>query len=205
MAKEDIVVKLKKIALAGGGGIGSHLTAMLFDFGVNREQFPFVDYQIDVYDPDIVDHKNLLHQNFADSDIGQLKAESLANRYAVTPKVQEMTVNDFPNYDLILCGVDSMVFRKQLYEWSWQNPAKAFWIDGRCESRSGCVFNKTVSKDKLEKMLSDSQERNGCLLKFEKENNVSHALPIIVAGVMLQTFLNYVRGEKILPEKVFMI
>ena len=197
--------KIKKIAVAGAGGIGSHLTGMLYDFGVNRNQFPFTDYVIDVFDDDTVDFKNLLHQNFRDDDLNEMKVQSLANRYAVTPQPRFMEEKDFPTYDLIFCGVDSMVFRKALYEWSWKNPKGAFWIDGRCESRQGCVFNKKNSKDKLEKFLSDSQERTGCLLKYEKENNIAHALPITVASMMIQTFLNYLRGVEQLPEKIFMV
>lgn len=199
------ILKIKKIAIAGAGGIGSHLTALLFDFGANRNQYPFTDYQIDVYDDDTIDVSNLLHQNYSENDVGNSKVNSLAERYLITPIQRFMTIEDFDKYDLIFCGVDSMVFRKQLYEWSWANPAKAFWIDGRCTSRQGCVFNKSVEKAKLEKMLSDSQERTGCLLKFEKEEQKAHALPVIVAGMMLQTFLNYLRGDKPLTEKIFMV
>lgn len=197
--------KIKKIAIAGAGGIGSHLAGMIYDFGVNRNQYPFTDYQIDIFDDDVVDFKNLLHQNFRDEDLHTMKVESIANRFALTPHQRFMTVDDFKDYDLIFCGVDSMTFRKALYEWSWANPKGAFWIDGRCESRQGCVFNKTVSRKILEQVLSDSQERTGCLLKYEKENNISHALPITVASMMLQTFLNYIRGVHPLPEKIFMV
>lgn len=197
--------KIKKIGIAGAGGIGSHLAGMIYDFGVNRNQFPFTDYVIDIYDDDVVDLKNLLHQNFTEADLHTMKVDSLADRYAITPHKRFMTKEDFGNYDLIFCGVDSMTFRKELYEWSWANPDKAFWIDGRCESRQGCVFNKSVSRKTLENMLSDSTERNGCLLKYEKENNISHVLPIIVAGMMMQTFLNYIRGVHPLHEKIFMV
>lgn len=196
---------IKNIAVAGAGGIGSHLVSQLFDFGANRNQFPFTDYDIDVYDDDVVDFKNLLHQNFVDSDLHTLKVQSLAQRYAINPVNRFMINDDFRKYDLIFCGVDDMVFRKQLYEWSWEKDNKTFWIDGRCESRQGCVFNKRNTKSKLEKMLSDSKERTGCLLKYEKENNIAHLTPIIVAAMMVQTFLNYIRGVEQLPEKIFMI
>lgn len=205
MSQKKNSINIKKIAVAGAGGIGSWLTYMLFDFGVNRNQFDFADITIDVYDDDVVDSKNLLHQNFGESDLHVMKVQSLADRYVITPKPQFMTEKDFDKYDLIFSCVDSMVFRKSLYEWSWANPQKAFWIDGRCESRQGAVFNKSVPKAKLEKMLSDSQERTGCLLKYEKENDISHALPITVASMMLQTFLNVIRGDPIPPEKIFMI
>lgn len=201
----DNIPKNLKIGMAGAGGIGSHLASMLYDYGVNRNQFPFTDYQIDIYDDDTIDFKNLLHQNFKEEDIGNLKVNSVAERYAVTPVSKFMTVEDFGKYDLIFSGVDSMTFRKSLYEWSWQNPDKAFWIDGRCESRSGAVFNKTNSRKELEQMLSDSQERTGCLLAYEKEQNIAQVLPVIVAGMMTQVFLNYLRGIKVLPSKLFMI
>lgn len=202
---ENNIPKKMKIGVAGAGGIGSHLASMLFDYGVNRNQFPFTDYVIDIYDDDTVDFKNLIHQNFKDEDIGNLKVNSLSERYALTPIAKLMTVEDFGKYDLIFCGVDSMTFRKALYEWSWANPTKAFWIDGRCNSRQGCLFNKTNPKSELEKMLNDSEERGGCLLAFEKEQNISHVLPVIVAGMMMQTFLNYLRGNKPLASKLFMI
>lgn len=201
--------KKMKIGIAGAGGIGSHLVSILFDFGVNREQFPFADYTIDAYDDDTVDLSNLLHQNFTEADIGNSKVHSLAERYAINPIQRFMTKEDFDNYDLILCGVDSMKFRRELYEWSWANPDKGFWIDGRCTSRQGAVFNKTVSKATLEKMLGEATEgpetRTGCLLAYEKTQEKAHVLPLIVAGMMVQTFLNYIRGEKPLTEKMFMV
>lgn len=202
----DNIPKKLKVGLAGCGGIGSHLSALLFDFGVNRNQFPFSDYQIDIYDDDTVDFKNLLHQNFTEPDIGNLKVNCISERYAITPIPRFMTVADFHKYDVILCGVDSMTFRKSLYEWSWANPTtKTFWIDGRCTSRAGAVFNKTNARSELETFLSDSQERTGCLLAFEKEQNTAHALPIVVAAMMMQTFLNYLRGDKPLASKNFMV
>lgn len=197
--------KIKKIAVAGAGGIGSHLTSMLFDFGVNRNQFPFAEMQIDVYDDDAVEVKNLLHQNFSESDINTLKVKSLEDRYAITPIPRFMTEKDFGNYDLIFSAVDSMEFRKALYDWTWANPGKAFWIDGRCESRTGMVLNKSLPKDLLQKFIDDSKERAGCLLAFEKANDISHALPIIVASTMIQVYLNYLRGVTALPEKIFMV
>lgn len=200
----SISKNLKNIAIVGVGGIGSHLTEMMYDYGVNRNQFPFAEYNIDVYDDDTVDTKNLLHQNFRDEDLNCMKVQVMADRFLVNPIPRFATKEDFGKYDLIFCCVDSMVFRKELYQWSWANPAKTFWIDGRCESRQGCVFNKSNSKEFLERMINDNTERKGCLLKYEKDNDISHVLPRIVAGYMTQMFLNYIRGES-LPEKIFMV
>ena len=67
------------------------------------------------------------------------------------------------------------------------------------------MFNKLNSKKILDQVISDNQERDGCLLKYEKENNISHAMPIIVAGMMMQTFLNYIRGKTDLEHKMFIV
>lgn len=197
--------KIKHIAIAGAGGIGSNLVEILFDYGVNRNQFDFVGMQIDVYDDDIVETSNLLHQNFSEQDLHTLKVDSLANRFMITPVKRFMTKEDFNKYHLIFCAVDSMSFRKELYNWSFANPNKAFWIDGRCESRTCSVFNKSNSQELLKKMIDDSTERAGCLLKFEKEQQISHVVPRITAGIMAQEFLNYIRGITNMSEKIFLI
>lgn len=45
---------LKRIAIAGAGGIGGFVSAALYDYGVNRNQFPFSDFEIDLFDDDVV-------------------------------------------------------------------------------------------------------------------------------------------------------
>lgn len=187
--------KIKKVGIAGAGGIGSHLIYLLFDYGVNRNQFPFTDWEIQAFDDDTVDMKNLLHQRYEEGDIGKYKVDCMAERCAITPVKRFMTPDDFGKFDLIFSCVDDMVFRKSLYNWGFNNPGKAFWIDGRCESRTVAVFNSSMSREKLEKYINDKTERAGCLLAYEKENNISHVAPVIVASLMCQKFLNWYRGE----------
>lgn len=187
---------MKNIAIAGAGGIGSNLLAILFDYGYNRKQFDYIDLNIDLYDDDTVDLKNLLHQNFKSGDIGSYKVDVLADKYIVNAKKARMTREDFDKYDLVFSCVDNMPFRKSLYEYSWENPGKIFWIDGRCSSRQAAVFNADISKESLVQWISDSKEEAGCLLAYEKEADISHVTPTIVAGLMAQTFLNKIRGFK---------
>jgi malate/lactate dehydrogenase len=47
-------MSIKKIAIAGAGGIGSNLLAILFDYGFNRKQFDYTGLDIDIYDDDTV-------------------------------------------------------------------------------------------------------------------------------------------------------
>lgn len=197
-----------KIAIVGAGGIGSNLLAVLFDYGFNRKQFDYASLDLDIYDDDTVDVKNLLHQNFKLDDIGKYKVEVLEDKYAVNGIKKRMTEKEFKKYDLIFSCVDSMTFRKTLYEYGWKNDwAKSkdkFWIDGRCTSRQGALFNSELPKDQLLPYIDDSVEEGGCLLAYEKDQNISHTLPTIVAGMMVQTFLNKLRGQRTF-KMIFMV
>ena len=185
---------IKKVAIAGAGGIGAYVSHFLYDYGVNRGQYPFTEWQVDVYDDDTVDVSNLLHQNYSEDDLGKNKAEIVAARYFMNAKLRFMTKEDFKDYDTIFSCVDSMKFRKELYTYGWDHPG-LYWIDGRCSSRNIGVFNSKIDKKRLELHLSDEEVRRGCLLQYDKEHKVSHATPIIVAGLMLQVFLNHLREE----------
>jgi molybdopterin/thiamine biosynthesis adenylyltransferase len=186
---------VNSIGIAGAGGIGGFVAANLFNYGANRNQFEYSSTKIDIYDDDIVDASNLLHQNYTDEDIGKYKATLCAERFFMNPELRFMEAKDFPNYDVIFSCVDSMTFRKELYEWGWANPGKLFWIDGRCQSRQVGLYHSKLSRAKIEKDLTDSKERAGCLLAFDKKNKTSHATPQVIASMMVQTFLNYIRGE----------
>ena len=195
---------LKRIAIAGAGGIGGFVAAALFEYGVNRGQYPFADWQIDVYDDDIVDTGNLLHQNFTEDDLGKLKADLLGSRYFMTPVTRFMEASDFPNYDLVFSCVDSMEFRAKLYRYGYEHP-KLVWIDGRCNSRSIGLYHSLVPRKQLDSDLSDSKDRAGCLRQIDKKNKLSHITPQIIAGMMIQTFLNMLRGEQSNEKQVFFI
>jgi molybdopterin/thiamine biosynthesis adenylyltransferase len=197
---------IAKIAIAGGGGIGSFLAANLFDYGAKRNQFDFGGCVVDIFDNDIVDASNLLHQNFSDEDVGKYKVNIIAERCIgmINPYTRFMTKEDFPNYNVIFSAVDSMSFRKELYEYGFIHP-ELMWIDGRCASRQVALYHSKLDDAALKKVISDSKERAGCLLAFDKENKTSHVTPQIVAAMMTQTFLNYIRGDLQLDPVVLML
>lgn len=197
MAKKEITSKIKNVAIAGAGGIGAFLAGYLYDFGVNRGQFPFTEWSWSIFDDDTVDSTNLLHQNFSADDLGRPKAEIVAERTlgVIKPVSRFMTAEDFPNYDVVFSCVDSMTFRTSLYEYGFKNKNKIYWIDGRCGSRNIGVFSSLLSEKTLRSTLTDSTERKACLLGFDKAAKVSHITPTIVAAMMTQWFLNHIRGE----------
>ena len=185
---------VESIAIAGAGGIGGFVAANLFNYGAIRNQFEYSAMKIDIFDDDIVDASNLLHQNYTDEDIGKQKAALCAEKYFMNPVLRFMEVKDFADYNVVFSCVDSMSFRKSLYEYGWQHP-ELFWIDGRCQSRQVGLYHARLPRRTIEGDVTDSKARAGCLLEFDKKNKTSHATPQVIAAMMIQTFLNYIRGE----------
>ena len=185
---------INSIAIAGAGGIGAFVIAGLHSYGAIRDQFPYTGIKIDIFDDDKVDLTNMLHQNFTMDEVGKDKATLCAKRYDADAVVRFMTEKDFENYDVIFSCVDSMSFRKTLYEYGWKHP-ELFWIDGRCSSRQIGIYHSRLARKSIECDLTDSKVRTGCLLAVDKANHVSHATPQIVASIMVQTFLNYIRDD----------
>jgi hypothetical protein len=198
-------MKLNKIAIAGAGGIGSNLLSILFDYGYNRKQFSYMETEVDIYDDDTVDLKNLLHQNFKVDDVGKHKVKVLEEKYIANGLTRRMTEEDFDKYDVIFSCVDNMSFRKSLYEYGWtKGREKLFWIDGRCTSRQGALLSSDILRSTLEPLVDSSAQEGSCLLAYEKEQNISHTLPLIVAGMMVQAFLNKMRGQTT-SKHIFMV
>lgn len=198
--------KVGKIAIAGCGGIGAFLAANLFDYGAKRNQFDFTSMTIDIFDDDVIDASNLLHQNFTDEDIGKYKVDVVVERCGglVNGHKRFMTKKDFANYDMVFSCVDSMTFRKDLYNYGFAHP-ELFWIDGRCSSRQVGLYHARLSQKSLESSLSDSKERTGCLREVDKKSLTSHVTPQIIAGMVAQTFLNYLRNDLQTSQIVMMI
>lgn len=143
---------------------------------------------------------NLLQQDFSVEDLGKYKVDVLADKYIVNTEKRFMTEDDFDKFDVIFSCVDSMELRKSLYNHKLKEGA--FWIDGRTNSNIGMVFNSQIPFSKLERYISDDTERGGCLLQYEKEQKISHTLPLIVASMMVQVFLQATRGKFVTAEKM---
>lgn len=187
---------MKKIGIAGAGGLGSNLVSIIHDYGYNREQWNTKETEIDLYDDDRVDLDNLLHQRFSFEDIGKKKVVVLSNQYVVNPIDRFMTEEDFGKYDVIFSCVDEGSFRKKLFDYAYEHKDNLWVCDGRCSSRSFGVFNSSCPKQSIEGYYEFKDlERRGCLLPHDKQNKKSHTTPIIVAAMMVQVFLNHLRAE----------
>ena len=198
-------IKYERIAIIGAGGLGSWFSQLLYDFGYNRKQFDYIGTEITIYDSKVVTDKNLLHQNFTSEELGKKKVDILADRYAFKAVSKYGEEKDLKNFDVVISCVDNFPFRNSLYAYGDAHP-ELFWIDGRCTSNLGMVFNSKIPAQIRNTWLDKEDTESGsCLHEWEKEQNISHAMPIIVASAMMQVFLQAIRGNYVTTEKVFHI
>lgn len=104
------------IFVVGCGGTGSRLVPALIQFirSITKEHVPsgwLGSTNIVLVDGDVVEQKNLIRQNFVQSDVGKNKAAVLANRYA---KAYGMNVVAYPKF--IEEGTNPYAFRSLLSE-----------------------------------------------------------------------------------------
>lgn len=97
-----------KILIIGAGGTGGYVIPHLYRIAYASGR----KCQIIIADGDIVERKNLIRQNFAECDIGNNKAEMMAERYSEVFGIETEYVPDYIEsedhlYDLLTSGQPS--------------------------------------------------------------------------------------------------
>ena len=67
-------MRKRKVMIIGTGGIGSYLIPLLNKTGL---------YDMVIYDPDVVESKNISYQNFEDTHVGMFKVDAMEARYDI--------------------------------------------------------------------------------------------------------------------------
>lgn len=184
------------IIVAGVGGTGGYvvrdLSRFLYSIKTRSDDY---DIKLVLVDPDEVEEKNLLRQNFLPQDLGQNKADTLASRHArafqieissipekLDKKLLGKIVNKYPNHTPIVLGcVDNNIARREIHDYMKLTRNRVFWIDSGNERTSGQVVlgsNKgfpTVT-DLFPEILepsSDSTETVSCAERLmQDEQNI---------------------------------
>ena len=159
------------IAIIGAGGIGSNLVSMVYP---TLQQGDLVDnigdIRICIYDSDIVEKKNLPHQNFNISDVGGLKVTTLCNRLW---NESDKSINEGPNLilqpcpwdirsssdllpcDIVVVAVDSHQARRVVHE-NYEN-----WLDLRCLGDGYIALDDSVKSDLISEFTPE-QDSQSC-------------------------------------------
>jgi len=145
-----------KILQIGCGGTGSLLVPNLARF-IASNNFGEKDYNVDyvLVDGDKVEKKNVVRQNFLNSDVGQYKSEVLAKRYSSAFGISVTSVDCYikssnelnklcsDGSTIIISCVDNNKTRKIIHDWYCENCRgyhTLLWIDSGNEQLGGQVF-----------------------------------------------------------------
>ncbi len=126
------------VAIAGCGGLGSHLAWYLSRLGIKN---------IRLFDADIVADHNIANQVFGEMHIGMPKAAALAegiNRMIGTrvQAVREFVTESRDLAPVVFLCVDTMSARKTIMEQCiFGNPQVLYVFDGRMDGSHGVVYS----------------------------------------------------------------
>lgn len=213
-----------EISIIGCGGTGGYLVRDLarFLYSIEKRMPGKTNISITLYDGDIVEEKNILRQNFLPPDIGQNKAEVLANRHTRAFGVNIQFVPSMFTYSehgarmrgetqkIIIGCVDNNKGRREiaetmkyLIESRSMYDKSACWIDSGNERMTGQVILGNLEMPDVTDLFpeildpaSDSTEVRSCADRLlEDEQNM------FVNLTAANLILNYVR-KAILDEKI---
>lgn len=178
--------------ICGAGGIGSFLCPHL-DRLIDTKQIKNLKFTF--YDDDKVETKNILYQNFRESDVHDYKTEALSNRYFnLNFKNKRVNISELQNYDLVILCADNNVIRREAYENYTLN--RIPFIDSRANGRAIGIFSSDTENylDTIDK----SSDASSCQDPFQLSRKEIEFGNVVVAAYLAQCILNYDR-RKILP------
>lgn len=185
----------RKILIIGVGGIGSYLAPVLDKTGL---------YDITIADPDILESKNLLYQNYSNTKFltsdNKKKVEQLDMMKAKKIPYHILTQRQLLGYDLVVCCADNLAVRKLLYSQGFGKEAKIKWLDLRAQARNGALISYLTDKKFSETFLNGPDGSFSCQGEdFNKTKNASdlHFTHVVIAGYGAQWIQRWLNGDEV--------
>jgi len=180
-----------KVLIVGGGGIGSYLTKFIGEY-LLKGLIDFNEVTIIIMDDDIVELKNLNHQNFEIEDLGNPKVDALKKYNVLTINERLTNSKQFIDYDMILCCVDNDTTRALIYLTCHDRGIE--FIDIRSQGKRVFCSPKGISYEEDSKFLDLKDTTNySCQEKKDLKNGQIQFTNRIAASIGFQMFLNYLR------------
>lgn len=182
----------KNITICGCGGIGSYL-AQHVDRLLELKQINKTS-KYTFFDDDIVEHKNILYQNFEESDINDKKTTALSFKFFnISFKTKRLTYEDLTASNLIVLCADNNIIRREAYN-NWKTNGIPF-IDARANGRAIGIFSSDTN-DYLN-TIDNSSESSSCQNPFQLINKEIEYGNVIIAAYLAQCLLNFERKQKL--------
>lgn len=186
----------KPINVIGCGALGSWLVLFLLKMGFKN---------ITVYDFDNIEEHNIPNQCFSENQIGKPKVEAMDEiacyfssdaRNRVKFVNQKITLREVWEMEgIILCAVDSMRVRKEIYENSIKRNDCDLFIEARLSIWGAYVYTLTQNSlfEMYEETLYDDEEAEVSPCGVSQT-----ALPSAVnaASIMIMQMIQWLNGEE---------
>ena len=184
------------INVIGCGALGSWLVLFLLKMGFKN---------ITVYDFDNIEEHNIPNQCFSESQVGMAKVDAMDSLCKMFNKDaeervkfvnQKVTLREVWNMEgIILCAVDSMRVRKEIYTHSIKKRDCDLFIEARLSIWGAYVYTLTQNTvfEKYEETLYDDEEAEVSPCGVSQT-----ALPSAVnaASIMIMQMIQWLNGEE---------
>lgn len=189
----------RNVMIIGVGGIGSYLAPLLKRVGT---------YSMFLADPDIVEEKNLLYQNFDKVNVGEKKVNSLFMNGHVRSdyRIRTDACLRKDKMDLIICCADNLDIRRLLYRQGFQDDAKVKWLDLRAQGRNGALISYLTDPKFSDMFLQGPEGSFSCQGEQDEITPESvHFTHVAVAGMAAQWIQRWFNGEEVKDKMVINI
>lgn len=182
--------KKRNVLIIGAGGIGSFLIPLLDKTGL---------YDMTVYDPDIVEEKNLTYQNFSSVEVSMKKVEAMGKRYKLDAKpFPVLTANQIKGFDLVVCCADNLDIRRVMYN------SDVKWLDLRAQGRNAAMISYQEDPKFYNAFTSGPDGSFSCQGNdWDGKAEGVKFMQVVIAGYGAQWMQNYFIGNYV--EKHFRI
>ena len=176
---------MKKLLIIGAGGIGSFLIPLLDRIG---------EYNITVADPDKVETKNLLYQNYLPLHVGENKAQSMQDIHNNVSKASPypiLTAKQMEGYDLVVSCVDNLGVRRTLYNTTLK------WLDLRAQGRNAALVSHNADPALYETLLAGPEGSFSCQAgDWDGSGKNVNLMNAMIAGAGAQWIQKYFNNEE---------
>ena len=189
----------RNVMIIGVGGIGSYLAPLLKRVGT---------YSMFLADPDIVEEKNLLYQNFDKVNVGEKKVNSLFMNGHVRSdyRIRTDACLRKDKMDLIVCCADNLDIRRLVYRQGFQDDAKVKWLDLRAQGRNGALISYLTDPKFSDMFLQGPEGSFSCQGEQDEITPESvHFTHVAVAGMAAQWIQRWFNGEEVKDKMVINI
>jgi len=175
---------MKKILVIGAGGIGSFLIPLLDRLGT---------YAITSADPDKVEEKNLLYQNYLPLHVGYNKSLCMRDQHnnVEASPYPILTEKQMEGYDLVVSCVDNLGVRRTLYNTSFK------WLDLRAQGRNAALISNKADPALYDTLLAGPEGSFSCQAgDWDGSAAEVNLMNVMIAGAGAQWIQKYFNGEE---------